>query len=163
MNLLMVSPFYPSPTSGACTRVYHLLKALAHQYNVSLVVLTAATESDGEYPALDQMKLREVVKVPWPQNSSKRLQQAFSVLRGRSPRSEAYHIEGLQQVLDRLTARDNYDVVIFESVFLADYRLPHGPLVTSNMSWFIAATSAKNRFPVNGITGGKAVKFGRLS
>src|SRR5206468_1366987 len=55
--------------------------------------------------------------------------QAFSVLRGRSPRSEAYHIEGLQQVLDRLTARDNYDVVIFESVFLADYRLPHGTSV----------------------------------
>src|SRR6266516_4149547 len=101
MNLLMVSPFFPSPSSGARTRVYHLLKALAREYSVSLVVLTAdAHEAEDGVP--EGMKLKRFLKVPWPTFPPKRV----------------------QHVLDDLVARDHYEVALFESAFMAGYRLP---------------------------------------
>ena len=130
MNLLMVSPFFPSPSSGASMRSHHLLKALAREYSVSLVVLTAATYRGAEDAVLEEIKLKEFVKVPFPKAvRRKRVQQALSMLRGKSRLLDVYHIEAVQQVLDDLFARDHYDVVLFEGVFVATYRLPKGTRV----------------------------------
>jgi sugar transferase (PEP-CTERM/EpsH1 system associated) len=130
MNLLIVSPFFPSTSSGACTRSYHLLKALAREHTVSLVVLTASTHTEAEDTELEEMKLKRFVKVQPPNVfRRKRVQQVLSILRGRSRLLDAYHIEAIQEVLDDLFTRDYYDVVLFESVFMADYRLPKGTRV----------------------------------
>ncbi len=123
MNLLMVSPFFPSPSSGARTRVYHLLKALAREYSVSLVVLTAdAHEAEDGVP--EGMKLKRFLKVPWPTFPPKRVQQALGIIRGRSGLLDSYRVKTVQQVLDDLVARDHYGVALFESAFMAGYRLP---------------------------------------
>jgi sugar transferase (PEP-CTERM/EpsH1 system associated) len=130
MNLLMVSPHLPSPSWGASTRSYHLLKALAREHTVSLIALTADTSDEAQDAALAEMKLKQFIKLPLSNSlQSKRMQQVLSILRGRSRLLDAYRIEAVQQVLDDLFASDHYDLVLFESVFMVDYRLPEGTQV----------------------------------
>ncbi len=130
MNLLMVCPFPPSLSWGASTRSYYLLDALAREYSVSLVVLTADVHDAAQDSELAKMQLKRFVKVPLPQAfQHKRKHQILSVLRGRSRLLDAYHIPTMQELLDDLFSQDHYDVVFFESVFMADYRLPEGVTV----------------------------------
>jgi glycosyltransferase involved in cell wall biosynthesis len=69
--------------------------------------------------------LKYFVKIPLPGAfQHKRVQQLLSIVRGRSRLLDVYHIEAVQQAIDSLFAKDHYDVVLFESVFMADYRLP---------------------------------------
>src|SRR5437762_1011416 len=127
MNLLMVSPHLPSPSWGAGNRSYHLLKALAREHAVSLVALTTDTGDGTEDAMLAEMNLKQVIKVPLSDSlQAKRVQQVLSILRGRSRLLDAYHVEAVQQELDALFSKDHYDLVLFESVFMADYRLPEG-------------------------------------
>jgi sugar transferase (PEP-CTERM/EpsH1 system associated) len=125
MNLLIVSPYLPAPLWGASTRSYYLLNALAREHTVTLV---ASANDDGSQEAvLAEMKLKHFVKVPLPNLSQgKRMQQVVSILRRRSRLLDLYYIEAIQPVLDDLFAQDHYDVVLFESVFMAGYRLPEG-------------------------------------
>lgn len=130
MKLLIVSPSFPSPSSGACIRNHHLLKALAREYSVSLVALIAAAHNEAEDAVLEEIKLKEFVKVPLPNTvQRKRMQQMLSMLHGRSRLLHIYHIEAVQKVIDDLFTQDYYDMVLFESVFMADYRLPKGTQV----------------------------------
>ncbi len=130
MNLLMVSPFLPGLSWGASIRSYHLLNALTRKYSVSLVVLTTDTQDAAQDNELEEMKLKQCVKVPLPETfQHKRKQQIVSFLRGRSRLLAAYHVAAVQQALDDLFSQDHYDVVLFESVFMADYRLPEGTAV----------------------------------
>lgn len=127
MNLLMVSLFFPSRSSGACTRSYYLLRALACKYTVSMVALVGDTYAEVEDAVLEEINLKWLIKVPSPSTfQRKRLQQVLSILRGKSRLLDAYHIEAVQQALDNLFARDHYEVVVFESIFMANYRLPEG-------------------------------------
>jgi sugar transferase (PEP-CTERM/EpsH1 system associated) len=121
----MVSPHLPSPSWGAGNRSYHLLKALARQHSVSLVALTTDTDDATQDAVLAEMNLRHLIKVPLSDSlQTKRMQQVLSILRGRSRLLDAYRIEAVQQELDVLFSKDHYDLVLFESVFMADYRLP---------------------------------------
>ena len=137
MNLLMVSPHLPGPSWGASTRSYHLLKALAREHIVSLIALTVHEEGQQEQSVLEiedtlleEIRVQRLIKVPLPITfQRKRVQQVVSILRGRSRLLDAYHIEAVQQVLDILFSQNHYDGVIFESVFMADYRLPEETLV----------------------------------
>jgi sugar transferase (PEP-CTERM/EpsH1 system associated) len=130
MNLIMVSPFFPSRSTGASTRSYYLLKALADKYAISLIALGGETYAEVEDAVLEGINLKWLIKVPvLPALQSKRVQQALSMLRGRSRLLDAYHVEGVQQALDGLCTRDHYELVLFESVYMADYRLPEGTRV----------------------------------
>src|SRR6266446_10148351 len=117
MNLLMVSPFFPTPSTGACTRVYHLLRALAGKYNVSLVVLGADTD-EAEDGVLEEMKLKRFLKVPWSTFPPKRVQQALGMLRGRSSLLDSYHVKTVEQAINDLFQKDHYEVVLFESALM---------------------------------------------
>lgn len=130
MNLLMLSPHLPNPSWGAGTRSYHLLKALAREHAVSLVALTPDIYDGTQDAVLTELKLKQFLKVPLSESlQHKRVQQLLCILRGRSQLLDTYHVEKVQQVIDDLFARDHYDVVLFESVFMADYRFPQGTQV----------------------------------
>jgi polysaccharide biosynthesis protein PslH len=133
MNLLMISPFFPSPSSGSCIRSHYILKALTHKYTVSMIVLVADMYAEDEDAAFSKLKLKQFVKVPMVTTSqSKRVQQISSVLRGRSRLLDAYRTKGVQRAINDLFAQDHYDVVLFESVFMADYQFPEGTQVIIN-------------------------------
>src|SRR2546421_10251511 len=122
MNLLMVSPQLPHPSWGAGMRSYYLLKALAREHTVSLLALTGSGEVETHCEALAEM-MHALRVVPRPPARRKRSQQLMSILRGGSYLLDSYSLREVQQELDAILARDHYDAVIFESVFMAGYRL----------------------------------------
>jgi polysaccharide biosynthesis protein PslH len=125
VNLLMVSPNLPRPMSGASTRNYHLLKTLARQHSVSLLARVDSTEAAAysDTPLLEDFA-ENVQLVSLPASRSKRLRQFTSVVQGRSYSISVSRVEKVQKALDVLLSHDHYDVVLFESVLIAGYRLP---------------------------------------
>jgi sugar transferase (PEP-CTERM/EpsH1 system associated) len=123
MNVLMVSPFFPGHWSGACTRSYHLLKALGRQHTVSLLVLTDnSREADGALR--EKLKLRRLVQVTRPLRH-KRMHQLRCLLRRNSAILDSYKSTTVQQALDALFDQQKYEIVLFESALMAaDYELP---------------------------------------
>src|SRR5947209_7097182 len=127
MKLLMVSANLPCPTWGASARNYHLLKALARQHTVSLLALTNSTDMDsfGDMSLLDGF-VHTVHTVPSPDLHISRWQQLMSLVRGKSYFLSLFILKEMQDALDTLLTRDDYDVVLFESSLTAGYRLPIG-------------------------------------
>src|SRR5947209_2059203 len=123
MKLLMVSPHLPHPSWGAGTRSYYLLKALAREHAVSLLALTGDSDGKNDCAMLAELTqtLRIVSRTP---SNRKRWQQLTSTLRGRSYLLDSYIDLEVQQALDAMVAGDAYDAMLFESVFMAGYRLP---------------------------------------
>jgi len=127
MNLLVVCPHFPECSSGAPTRSYHIIRALTRKHAVSLLALTnSSQEKRGAHPP-QGLKLQQYSEVALGQMSRprKRLNQVFWTLKGRSPRLESYRLKEVQEKLDALFVKRHYDVVLFESSFMAaEYRLP---------------------------------------
>jgi polysaccharide biosynthesis protein PslH len=122
MNLLMVSPHLPNPSWGAGTRSYYLLKALAAKYNVSLLSLTSEQTSDS---LAQEINLKRIYQIPLHVSlQQKRAQQLASIIRNRSYLADTYYHKEVQQAINDILAQDVYDAVIFESVFMAGYRVP---------------------------------------
>ena len=125
----MVSPHVPHPSWGAGTRSYYLLKALAREHSVSLLALVGSEDVDRTCAAFAELTqtLRVVVRAP---SDGKRWQQLGSMMRGRSYLLDSYVYAEVQHELDALLSRDAYDAVLFESVFMAGYRIPeHMPMI----------------------------------
>src|SRR5712692_1973553 len=127
MNLLMVSPNIPSPTAGASTRNYHLLKALASKYPVSLLALGGSGEK-GMYSCTSQLETltHSLQVINTPKSAPKRLQQLIDIVRGELYILKAYTLVEMQNALDTLLATEQYHSILFESVLMAGYRLPKG-------------------------------------
>lgn len=125
MNILMVSAPLPHPAWGASARNYHLLKALACQHSVSLLSLVDSAAA-GVYSDLSLLKdlTRSVKVIARPIFYAKRWQQLMSLARGKSYFLNLYILREMQDALDAILARDHYDLVVFESVLLAGYRVP---------------------------------------
>ncbi|MBV9617366.1 MAG: hypothetical protein JO031_18090, partial [Ktedonobacteraceae bacterium] len=124
MNLLMVSPHLPSPSWGAGTRSYYLLKALADKHTVSLLSL-ADEKTTEAHTMLHQIGLKRIRVLPLQISlRSKRVQQLASVIRNRSYLLDSYQKEEVQQAINDTLLQNRYDAVIFESMFMAGYRLP---------------------------------------
>ncbi|MGH2496067.1 MAG: glycosyltransferase [Ktedonobacteraceae bacterium] len=122
MKLLMVSPSLPSPTWGAGTRNYHLLKTLARDHTVSLLALVDSPNVDEGDLSLLKALAHTVRIAVRPTPPSKRLQQLMYMVRGKS-----YVVEinsCLQKDLDMLLLDEDYDAVIYESALVANYRIP---------------------------------------
>ena len=127
MNLLMVSPHLPNPSWGAGTRSYYLLKALAAKYSVSLLSLTSEQTSDS---LAQEIHLKRIHQLPLHTSlHQKRAQQLASIIRNRSYLADTYYHKEVQQAINDILAQDAYDAVIFESVFMAGYRVPEGVAV----------------------------------
>jgi polysaccharide biosynthesis protein PslH len=127
MNLLMVSPHLPTPSWGAGTRSYHLLKALTYEHTVSLLALGDEIAPEAHILGINLKRLRQV---PLPLSMQrKRRQQLWSILRNRSYLVDTYYQEEVQREITDLLSQDRYDAVIFESVFMAGYRVPENVAV----------------------------------
>lgn len=125
MNLLVVSPYLPQPSSGASTRNYHILKALARQHTVSLLALATPTEMNAYNEGQFQVDhLQHVQLLPYQLPSAKRLQQMKAILRGKSFWLNLFIVPSMQIALDAELRRNSYDAILFETVLLAGYRVP---------------------------------------
>src|SRR6266516_2256087 len=125
MNLLIVSPNIPSPTAGASTRNYHLLKALASKYTISLLALGGGNQKgmDSHRSELETLTHSlQVINIP--KSAPKRLQQLIDLIRGELYIFKAYTLVEMQNALDTLLATDQYQYILFQSIFMAGYRLP---------------------------------------
>jgi polysaccharide biosynthesis protein PslH len=124
MKVLVLTPSFPSPTWGAGTRNYYFLKALAKYHRVSLLSLIEKKED------LEQISLLEdfVHSVKYVQRPPvrKRMKQLTYLARLRSYSIESNVLAEVQAALDAFFAEDDYDAVLFESVFVSNYRLPAG-------------------------------------
>jgi len=122
----MVTPNLPCPTSGANTRNYYLLKALAREHAVSLLALVGSNEEvESNMPLLAGLTGSARI-VTRSANHSKRLGQLTHCIRGKSYILETNNLLEVQEALDELVTHDQYDAVLFESVLIAGYRLPGG-------------------------------------
>ncbi len=125
MKLLMVCPYLPCPTGGGRIRSYYLLKMLARKHSVSLLALVEDAKFEtyrGRYPF--EGFTHTVQVVPSSMHLHKRLRQLMYIIRGESYILNAHTVAEMQAALDALLALDQYDLVIFESVVVAGYRLP---------------------------------------
>ncbi len=125
MKIIMVSGHLPWPSTGASTRDYHLLKSLSQQHDMTLVALADPGEI-AAHPDLSPLRAyaREIRVFPRPASGPKRLRQLRALTRGQSSTFTHNTVPAVQDALDDLTAHGAYDAVLYESVQLANYRLP---------------------------------------
>ena len=124
MKLLVLTPSFPTPTWGAGTRNYYLLKALATHHTVSLLCLVDEKERREE-SSLESFvhTIRCVVR---PSSSEKRIRQLVHMLQRKSYWIGVNTLAEVQATLDALLAAEQYDAVLFESALISAYRLPAG-------------------------------------
>jgi glycosyltransferase involved in cell wall biosynthesis len=122
MNILVVTRSLPRPTWGAGTRNYHLLRALARQHTVSLLVLVDENEQSAASHTLPAT--RTLRQVALPSSGSRRFEQIRALATGRSYYLAAHSLPAAQAALDEELARHAYDAVLFESLVVAGYRVP---------------------------------------
>lgn len=127
MKILYLSPHVPAPMAGASTRDYHIVKALASQHEITLLTLNASSvrgvrRNVGE---LDQY-VKSMQIIEWSQPRLKRWLQLWATLRMRSYLMSIGEVPAMQQAIDATVNREQYDLVICETVMLAGYRLPPG-------------------------------------
>jgi sugar transferase (PEP-CTERM/EpsH1 system associated) len=101
------------------------LKALASKYSVSLLALGGSSEK-GIHSGTSQLeKLTSGLSViDVPKSAPKRLRQLLDIVRGEVYTLKAYSLAEMQSALDTFLATGRYRYVLFESVFMAGYRLP---------------------------------------
>lgn len=94
------------------------------------MVLTADTYDGSQDALVTEMNPQQFIKVPvTPPGQHSRLRYLLGILRSGSRLVDIHRIKNMQKLIDDVFARDHYDVVLFESVFMADYRLPKGTRV----------------------------------
>ena len=124
MKILIVTRSLPRPTWGAGTRNYHLLRALASKHDVSLLALVDEHEREQSAAAHLFPHTRAVRQVDAPPSGSRRIDQIRALAAGRSFYLESHTVPEAQAALDDELARNDYDTVFFEGLFVAGYRVP---------------------------------------
>lgn len=123
MKVLVLTPSFPSPTWGAGTRNYYLLKTLARYHTVSLLSLIDH-EEDREKQALLQDVVSAIRCVMRPPIKRKRLRQLSYMARFQPYSLALNEFDEVQTALDEMLAEEAYDAVLFESALMSRYRLP---------------------------------------
>jgi len=134
MKLLIVSPYYfPIPAWGARARCYYLLKMLARKHTISLLTIDDRAEIEAYYNTNQVEDLTDRIELlPRPEHHHKRLRQLMNVISRRSNVLDDHSVPGMQEALDALLARNDYDAVLFESALTASYHIPEDVKVILN-------------------------------
>lgn len=125
LKMIVVSPNIPRPWSGASTRNYHLLRALAAEHSVALVALNELPGVDVTVP-VEHLRTfaREVAVIAPVRSGSKRIEQVKSFASLHSYTIREHQLPAVQAALDQLFAAETVDAVLFESAQMAGYRIP---------------------------------------
>ncbi|MGI9149612.1 MAG: glycosyltransferase [Chloroflexota bacterium] len=134
MRILMLTPFVPASTAvnAGVLVMYWRVASLAARHRITLV--TFRRPGDSEAIASLETQGVEVYAVDWRQPSDwrrwlRRSRLATAWLRGRRPlRVLEFSDHRMQLLVDRLLARQPFDVMHVESAFMAPvagYRFPH--------------------------------------
>ncbi len=106
--------------------MHALISGLARQHDVSVLSLVDSTEEQEEAVAKTQAYCREVVTVPTAKSARKRLRQIAATASPWSYERMMTWAPALQRELDRLLARERFDVVQLEFAHTAVFRV-RGP------------------------------------
>ena len=122
MNVLLVSPWFPSPAfGGALIRVFETLRHLSRSHHVTLLAPVDAPPAPDHLRALTDLGIEvNAVRVS-EAGPSVAFRLARGLLRGR-PLIQGLHFDAaMARELRRLTARHAYDVIHVEHSFMAPY------------------------------------------
>lgn len=124
MNILMVSANIPSPTWGASSRNYYLLQALASRHSITLLALGEPDEkaSHNDYTPLENLT-RSIHLIAPQKSSPKRRQQLLYLMVGKSYEMKTHTLDQIQEAIDNLLCHNTYDLILYESVLMANYHI----------------------------------------
>lgn len=125
MKILVISPHLPLPTWGGGARTYYLVKALASVHDVTVLAPKPLPDERLTAP-LDETLAPRLHMFERTSQPPKRWQQLAGAARGVSYLATAHESPEFQAAADALLARGSYDLVFFESIFVAGLRLPPG-------------------------------------
>jgi polysaccharide biosynthesis protein PslH len=132
MRILWLSPYFPVPLSGAGTRVYQLLTALAKSSEIDLIAVAPSLDLPDDLKRSVAAACRSVTLVPAVVHSRrhKRFLQLRSVVGRRPAQYWMFFSREMQAHIDRALTTHSYDVVVLEHSFMGYYALPrHIPTV----------------------------------
>ena len=124
MKILIVSAQFPYPPRfGFATRVYQLARLLAKRHEVTLLSYAQPHERAGVTALGEEMTVL-AVEYEATSTRAKRAAQALSLFSLRPYHCRKLHSERMQQAIDDLCSREEFDVIQLESSFLCAFRFP---------------------------------------
>src|SRR5262245_21070606 len=113
MNILVLSPYPPYPPSfGAAARVYHLVRGLAQQHDVTLLCFASPAERAELGPALEACRAVHTVDRPAGMRRP-RLFQLWSLV-GRPYSFYASYSRPMQRLLSATLTAQRFDIAQIE-------------------------------------------------
>ena len=128
MRILFLSTWFPSPPdNGSKIRVYHLLRALAIDHDVSLVAFSFGTaRPELESQLLMMCRSVDTINVdPFERNRENILRRFMS-----SKPVVSKPIPAMEQLVKQILASDDFDIVISSGEIMASYALQAEKVIT---------------------------------
>jgi sugar transferase (PEP-CTERM/EpsH1 system associated) len=128
VNILVVSPWFPSPAfGGALIRVRETLRHLARQHRVTLLAPVARRLAAEDSAAIRALGVT-LAAVPVPANPAMAAKRIVAGMARRRSLLESLHFHpAMARELRRLTAANQYEIVHLEHSFMARYLDSIGP------------------------------------
>jgi polysaccharide biosynthesis protein PslH len=129
LRILVCTAQFPFPARfGFATRVYHLTRQLAARHEVTLVSYVGPHDADNVEALRRELRVETVVRQP-ASLATKRATQALSAASRRPFACRAVYAPQMQAALDRLCARERFDVIQLESSLMCAFRFPRNALL----------------------------------
>ncbi|MEX2397655.1 MAG: glycosyltransferase family 4 protein, partial [Balneolales bacterium] len=124
MKILVLLPFSPVPTDfGGALRVFYLLKSLASEHEVTVLVISTPEKTKLFRKIFDGVvKEIHLVPEPWTRNY-KRLAQLYSIFSSRSYFNMNSFSKRIQPEIDKLLNENDFDVVHSEFPAMGCYKI----------------------------------------
>jgi glycosyltransferase involved in cell wall biosynthesis len=124
VNICIISPTLPVPTSGGRTRVYNLLRHLSRDHQITLLTFVQPADERWAPTVLPYChRLEGVPFAGWQPLGAwqNRLRGWGQILFSRRPRYAAtFPVETMREPLRRLLRESRFDVVTFETLYLVE-------------------------------------------
>ncbi len=129
MKILVVTRDAPALTTGFPKRNAYLLRALCEAHRVTLLIVTEDPAGAERDLAPLAAGLEAVRIVDAPLSRYKRAWQVVSAALRQPSVTLRFSTPAVGRAMSSLLAKDRFDVVVYQSMFVADHRLPPGPRV----------------------------------
>jgi sugar transferase (PEP-CTERM/EpsH1 system associated) len=124
LRVLIVSAQFPyPPRSGFATRVYQLARQLASRHEVTLLSYVGQEQTRSLERLRNELRV-EVVELPRGSRTAKRAGQVLSASSRKPFACRAVYSHAMQQAIDDLCSRADFDLIQIESSLLCVFRFP---------------------------------------